>query len=414
MIHRRQFLGTVGAATAAALTPSARGASGDASPNLSDFPSLRANYPRATEQVYLDSASHCPLSRHTRAGIDRYHDFHMYGPGEGRGEYASMAVREARNMFARLIHAKPSEIAFVQNTKAGEAIVIQGLDIGKSGGNIATNDLHYAGSLHNFIGLKKNGLDVRIAKARDWVIDPADMEAIIDKKTKLVAITLLSNVNGHMEDAKTICEIAHASGAYVYADIIQAAGAIPMDVKALGLDFAACSNYKWLQGVRGAGYLYVREELQGSLVKDRQYPGYVRFNYPPWVETPDASLEEFPYKAPQDATRYQAGNVNYAAYAGQYESFKVMKGLGMAKILAHSMELVDRIRKELPEKMYRCITPPGTRGPVIVFMPKDYEDAGKRVKKANIRITLTGNRMRISPSVYNNQQDVDRLLEALS
>lgn len=67
-----------------------------------------------------------------------------------------------------------------------------------------------------------------------------------------------------MEDAKRLSDLAHAHGAYLYADIIQAAGSVPVDVKALGIDFAACSNYKWLQGARGAGFLYVREDLQGA------------------------------------------------------------------------------------------------------------------------------------------------------
>jgi hypothetical protein len=61
-----------------------------------------------------------------------------------------------------------------------------------------TNDLHYAGSIHSYMGRRKHGMDVRIVKARDWVIDLKDLEAAIGNKTLLVAITLLSNVNGHI------------------------------------------------------------------------------------------------------------------------------------------------------------------------------------------------------------------------
>src|SRR5262249_30112422 len=157
----------------------------------------------------------------------------MYGPGEGRGEYASEALRQVRPMFAKLINAKPSEIAFVTCTKAGEAAVVNGLNIQGSGGNLVTNDLHYAGSIHDYVGRRKAGMDVRIVKNRDWRIDPSDMEKVVDNKTRLISITLVSNVNGHVENAKAISDLAHAHKAYVYADIIQAVGSVPVDVKAL-------------------------------------------------------------------------------------------------------------------------------------------------------------------------------------
>ncbi len=412
-IDRRQFLAVAGAAAATTTLPSF-GSKGRLFASPVDLASVREHYPRAVQQVYLNCAAHCPLSTHTRAGMEKYMDFHMYGPGEGRSGYVSKAMGAVKEQFARWIHAKPSEVAFVQNTKAGEWIVFNGLDIQGTGGNVVTNDLHYAGSVHSYIGHKKSGMDVRIIKAKDWVIDLEDMDAAIDKNTKFVAITLLSNVNGHIEDAKAITEMAHAHGAYVYADIIQAVGAIPVDVKALDLDFAACSNYKWLQGVRGSGFVYVREELQGRVVEDMLYPGYVRFNYPPWVDPADADKDEFPYDAPMDASRYEPGNSSREGYCGQYESFKVLDEIGIDSMFAHTMPLVDRIRQELPESKYRCITPEGTRGPVLVFIPADYEGTKAKLEKANIQATMTGNRLRISPSFYNNQHDIDKLLDALA
>src|SRR5262245_40537620 len=235
--NRRQFIGsTASLASGLAAAPA----------SLSDFESIRKQFPRATQQVYLDAAAHMPLPAYTADGMRRYIDFHMYGPGEGRGKYASEALREVKPLFAKLINAKASEIGFVVCTKAGEAAIVNGLRIQESGGNLVTNDLHYAGSIHDYIGRRKAGMDLRIVKHRDWRIDLRDMEKVVDKKTKLVSITLVSNVNGWVEDAKALSGLAHAHGAYLYADIIQAAGSVPVDVKALGIDFAACSNYKWL------------------------------------------------------------------------------------------------------------------------------------------------------------------------
>lgn len=399
-LNRRHFLGSTAVAAAAA---------------PADFDAIRKEFPRATQQVYVDAAANMPLPTYTAEGMRRYNDFHMYGAGEGRGQYASESIRQAKVLFAKLIGAKPSEIAFVTCTKAGESAVVNGLRIQESGGNVVTNDLHYAGAIHDYIGRRKAGMDVRIVKHRDWRIDTRDMEKAMDKKTKLVSITLVSNVNGWVEDAKAITAAAHANGAYVYADIIQAAGSVPVDVKALGLDFAACSCYKWLQGARGVGYLYVREDLQGSVVRDLCFPGYVHFNYPPWVGARDAKAEEFPYIAPRGGERYQPGNVSYGGYAGQYEALKRMLALGVDNIYAHAKPMCDRLKKELPTQGHTLITPPEAASSIVVVQVKDLKAVLGRLRKADVQVTSAGvNRIRISPAVYNNMEDIDKVLAAMA
>ena len=154
-INRRQLLSSTSLAGSALAAATSK---------LPNFPSFRNEFPRATQQVYLDAAANMPLPKFVAEGMRRYMDFHMYGPGEGRGEYASMTIREVKTMFAKLINAKPAEIAFVVCTKAGEAAVVNGLRIQESGGNLVTNDLHYAGSLHDYIGRRKAGMDVRIVR----------------------------------------------------------------------------------------------------------------------------------------------------------------------------------------------------------------------------------------------------------
>jgi selenocysteine lyase/cysteine desulfurase len=410
-LNRRAFL-TAGAGIATGLASSG---SSEAAPKAGEFEAIRSEFPRAVEQVYLDAAANTPLPKYTAEGMRKYMDFHMYGPGEGRGAYADEALRQVKPLFAKLINAKPSEIGFVICTKAGEAAVVNGLNIQAAGGNLVTNDLHYAGSIHDYVGRQKAGMDVRIVKHRDWHIDLADMERVVDRKTKLISITLVSNVNGYVENAKALSELAHAHGAYLYADIIQAAGSVPVDVKALGIDFAACSNYKWLQGARGAGFLYVREDLQGAVVKDLSFPGYVEFNYSPWVTRAESSLGDFPYQAKKDASRYEAGNVSYVAYAGQYEALKRILAVGVENIYAHSRPMCDRLTKELPPLGYRVITPKDAKSSMVVVQAKNLKASMAKLKAANVQVTQAGeNRIRVSPFVYNNMEDVDKLLQALA
>ena len=178
---------------------------------------VRDLFPRLQREAFLNAAGGTPLSTFAEEGLRSHEDMWRWGRGDGRGEAFGEMLTDTRARFAQLIGARPSEISFVQCTKAGEQIVLDSVDSIKSGGSIVTNDLHFNGSLHNLIGLKKAGRDVRIVRARDWRIDLAEMEAAIDKKTALVTVTLVSNINGHVEDVRALSDIAHRNGALIFA-----------------------------------------------------------------------------------------------------------------------------------------------------------------------------------------------------
>ena len=151
-------------------------------------------------------------------------------------------------------------------------MVVNGMGIQESGGNVVTNDLHYSSCLYNYKMRQQRGLDVRIVKHRDWRLDPADFEKVIDDKTKLVALTLVSNVNGLLAPVKEIAGIAHRNGAYGLRRHHPGLWSRAHRCAGHGIDFAACSTYKWLMGLRGFAYLYIKEDLQETVVQ----PGAVR------------------------------------------------------------------------------------------------------------------------------------------
>jgi selenocysteine lyase/cysteine desulfurase len=158
----------------------------------------------------------------------------------------------------------------------------------------------------------------------------------------------------------------------------------------------------------------VKEDLQGSVIQDLSHPGYVNFNYAPWVSSGKTG-DEFPYHAPKDAGRYQPGNVSYVGYAGMYEALQRMLSMGIENIYAHTRPMCDRLKKELPALGHKLITPVDARSSLVVVQVKDQKTVRERLQKAGIQVTTAGeNRIRISPAVYNNMSDIDRLLAALS
>jgi selenocysteine lyase/cysteine desulfurase len=393
-----------------------------------DFSNVRRDFPRALNETYFNSAAQHPLGVHTVRGMQRYMDFLHLGPGDGREDFWGAGFSQVKPMFARMINAKPSEIALCPSTTVGENIVLNGMDL--RGVNVVTNDLHYTASLANYLTRQKEqGLDVRIVKHKDWRIDLKDMERAVDRKTKLVAVSMVSSVNGHLEDVKALSGMVHAHGGYLFADIIQGCGAIPIDVKALGIDFASCAMYKWLQGEHGYGFLYIREDLAGSVVKPQQYTGHPDMNYGPWVAVPKAGQPQWINHTASGVAAFECGTASVITYAGQYESFKYIEKLGIPNIQAHARTLTSRLQKEMPALGYTSITPKESGTPIVTFLCQDADAVRGKIRRAaeqgRARISITGansaltvgrfgNHIRFSVSVFNNQEDITKVLEVLA
>lgn len=419
-INRRKLLiGLGGVAASVGLAPAATEAN-TRHTAITNFESSDAAFPRKSDfaipagLTYINAAYTHPMPIAAVEAIRRNAEARsrpggITSPGNGA------LVNEVKKQFAALINAKPSEIGFVPNTSTGENLVVNGLRIG-SGGNVVTDALHFDGAILHLQALQRDqGLDLRIAMPRDGRIEIRDLERLVDKKTKLIELSLVAMYNGFQHDLKAVCDLAHAHGAYVYADIVQAAGATPIDVRASGVDFCACSSFKWLMGDFGLGFLYAREELLERFQRT-QY-GYHSARtidthflpYDPPAGTP------FTWELGTDASaHFEVGSYAYAPMAALGVSLPYIRELGVERIEAHRQPLLDRLRLEMPRLGYEPVTPPGTKSALLTFTVKDRQPVFERLRKANINVRLGAHFLRVSPSVYNDMQDIDRLLEALS
>jgi len=381
-----------------------------------DFARIREEFPWTGKQLMLNPAGWHPMRKEAIAAMHRYLEFKLYGPGEGRGEHAAGHQEEARRLFAQLINAAPGEISFVQSTLMGENLVVSSLGIPGGKWNVVTDELHYEGSIYLYKSLEKQGLDLRIVRQRDHRIDIRDVERVVDRKTRLIACSLVSYLNGFRADIKALAGLAHAHGGYVYADVIQSAGAVPIDVRDLDLDFCACSGYKWLMGDRGLGFLFVREGLQGKVARrlhygDRQFSDFRYHIYP--YDPPGPYPASWKVRAGAGGL-FEVGNIANVVAAGHASNLRFILELGVPRIQAHARPMVERLRKELPRLGYPGLTPDGTPTPISAFVVEKPDVLRAKLKKANIDTKVEWNQMRVSVSVYHNNADIDRFLEAVS
>ncbi len=348
------------------------------------------------------------------AALHRYIDWATHQVGEPWWPQWANSRDDSKRLFAELINAKPNEIAFARSTIEAESNLLNGMTNHLAGGNIVTNDLHYNAALYNYKIRAEDGLEVRIVKTRDWQVDIEDLRRMVDHNTRLIATTLVSNVNGYLADIKAFSDLAHDHGAYLYVDIIQGAGAVPIDVQAQGIDFAACSTFKWLMGVKGFGFLYVRKDLQGRVIKPTQHCGGVKLNYPPWNENVEPDSTPISFTPVSGPSMYEVSYPSYEGALSAQESLRYILGIGVDHIRSHARELTDRLQDELPAKGYPSITPKGNESPIVSFSVDDPKSIMDKLRSADIHVAMRfGNKMRISPSVFNSHQDIDHLLTAL-
>lgn len=361
--------------------------------------------------AYLDAGSSHPMLKSVRAAMESYIARRSLEPVDGpdRGEEGPI------EKFARLMNADPDEIAHVQSTTTGEQMVLKALGIPESGGHIVTDTLHFFGSIPLYLEMERKGVEVTWIRARDGRIPLEDIKSAVRNGTKLVSLSLVSTINGFQHDLKAVCDIAHANGAYVYADIIHAAGCIPVDLHASGVDFAACASYKWLMGDFGLGFIYARKDLQPKLKRvNYGYFGISEFEphiYP--LDPPGDTIADYAFQ--ESATGHFAlGTRASIVSAALDRSLDYILGVGVERIQAHAQSLADHLKRELPRRGYALMTPPEAKTPLVACVyPNARRELGPLLQEAKVRITTSANRFRVSLSVFNDEKDIERLLAAL-
>lgn len=413
-ISRRDFVGGTAALGVASVWPGTSAARVGSAQRVADV-GLPRKYDFAIPPgvTYLNSAYIHPLSIQAREELRAYAE-QRSSPGPDLGHFDT---DDPKIEFAELIHAKPSEISYVPNTSTGENLIVNGLGIVGTDANVVTDALHFDGALLHLGELNRQSqLDVRIVMPRDWRIDINDLERAIDRKTKLIEVSLVAMDNGFQHDLKAVCDLAHAHGAYVYADIVQAAGNTPIDVRQSNVDFCACSSFKWLMGDFGLGFLYVREGLLETVLRRTQY-GYYQAKSLDSHFLPNDKPGDSPYTwqlGAEASSHFEVGTQADGVAHILARSLPYIRSIGVENIQAHRQPLLRRLREEMARLGFVPITPPESTSAIISFRVRDRADVMRRLQKAKVNVRVTEQFLRFSPSVFNDMNDIERALEALS
>jgi len=368
--------------------------------SLDDPLGVRDDFPIVRERTFLNSAYIAPIPRQVVAAgtaflEEKARNSFQLGPLLGK-------CNEVRAQFARLIGAaSPDEIGLLYSTAEGENVVAAGLDL-KPGDNVVIDELHYDTEFVLYRKLAKlKGIELRIARHRNGVVDASDFEPLVDARTRLVSVAWVSHRNGLRHDLKAIADVAHAKGALVYADAIQAVGTFPIDVVASGVDVLCAGSYKWLLAGWGVAPLYVRTAIADRLQLDR----YGEMNAGRLLPGDD-------YEIPTSARRFDYcsrafGDV-YALSAG----LAYLERVGVSRIARHTIDdLALRLQNGLHNQGHRLFTPLGNRSAIVTFYStRPTADLRAAFQAANVEVTVRDGTVRVAAALFNNADEIDRCL----
>jgi cysteine desulfurase/selenocysteine lyase len=338
-------------------------------------------------------------------------------------EEATRLFEAGRSALARFIGAPAGEVVFTKNVT--EAINLVAYSWGRAnlapGDVVVLTEMEHHANLVPWLALKaERGIALRyLPLTGDGLLDLSDLDRTLDG-ARLLGVTAMSNVLGTINPIQRLADAAHAAGALILVDGAQQAPHLPTDVKALGVDFFGCTGHKML-GPTGIGALWARRELLesmppflggGEMIRDVRLDGFTT-NDVPW--------------------KFEAGTPPIAEAVGLAAAVEYLSNLGMTAVREHERSLTEyalgALSDRYPDLIIHGPRDPDARGGVISFNYKDIHPhdlsqvldeagvcvrAGHHCAKPLMRCLGVGATARASFSVYNDEADVDALVDALA
>lgn len=371
-----------------------------------DLARLRAEFPIVAEWAYLNHAGISPLARRVSAAMQSMLEVSARAFVDWGIERFRAFPEEARATVARLIHAAPNEIAWVQNTSIGLNMIAQSLPL-QPGDNILVCNIEFPSNVYPWLNLERRGVEVRLIPPDGGGLTLAAVEAHADARTRVVTTSAVQFLTGFRTDLAALGEFCRAQNLYFVVDGIQSLGHIPMDVRAYHVDFLATGALKSLMGPPGQGFLYIRRERLEELQPVFAGP----ISVVDWEKWLDYNLTFRP-----EAARFEQGTYNWVGLAGMVAAIQMLLELGLENIDRWTCHLSGLLMDDLERYGYRLLSnrDPRTRSAIVSFaVPGAPEAAFERLKAAGVMVAVREGYLRVSSHCYNTEEEIARVCEVL-
>jgi selenocysteine lyase/cysteine desulfurase len=370
-----------------------------------DIASWRSRIPLLTSVIPMNNCSQAPQTHATRAAAERY--LESWNQSGMDWDAWIEEVQLAKEEFARLINASPDEIAVFSSVSEATSAVASAIDFTGERRKVIVTEAEFPTIGHVWLAQERRGARVAWVPVRGGMIAADAYDEFIDELTAIVSACHGYYLNGYTQDLASLAAAAHAQGALLYVDAYQTLGTVPVDVRATNADFLAAGNLKFLMGIPGIAFLYVRRDLVERLHPlttgwfGRSNPFAFQVKQLDWSAT---------------ASRFDMGTppiVNaYVARAG------------MAIINEIAVDEIRRWLEVLGQRLIdggieRGFTLHGTtdmsrKTATTAFVVDDSQAVELTMRRRGIIPSARGPVIRLSPHFYSTIADVDTALDVLA
>ena len=374
-----------------------------------DLLRYRDEFPILSQSTYLISSSLGAMPRRVEQALAEYaHSWATRGVRAWSERWWTMA-QEVASAVAPIVGAADGTISMHQNVTTAHMVALSTLPPPGRRNTIVCSAADFPSLVHLFRAQEALGYRLEVIPAEpDLSVDPDRIAAAIDDRTALVAVSHVLFQSAFILDPAPIVARAQAVGAPVMLDVYQSAGIVPLNLAALGVEFAAGGCLKWLCGGPGNAFLYARPDVLERL----------RPRFTGWFSHPRPfAFETMPFEPLPDARRLANGTPCIPAYYAALPGLRLIREVGVERIRAASMQLTSRLLEQAVDRGFRSVAsrnPERLGGTVALDVP----DALPVARTLNARDFVvdyrTGVGIRLSPHFYNTADEVDAVVHEIA
>lgn len=360
-------------------------------------------FPTSQTRAYLDTAAEGLPPLCVQAALAEY--WQEKGKGTpGRHRHYEVQAR-AEQAIATMLGAPADDVVLLSNTSDALNLFANSIQW-NPGDEVLISDLEFPSGVLVWLRLRQQGVKVVLIESHNGESHLEDWTAKITENTRVICISQVSYKTGtQIPFLEALGAAAHAAGAYFVVDATQALGRVPVNVK--NVDFLVASSYKWLLTTHGLGIVYISPALRDKIHEATAgWYSVEQVFYPERFTT---------YSPKKTAGVLQSGMPNFPALYATNASVNFLLNLGIANIDNTLKPLVTHLRRELSKQGHHLLTPADPAyASGIVSLAHETPEA-KMAELAEQRIIVWGGdgRIRISVHLYNDADDIHRLLAAL-
>lgn len=318
-------------------------------------------------------------------------------------------IEAARRDAARLLGGvEPSSIAFTVNTSVALSMVAEGLDW-QAGDNVVTADCEYPSNVYPWMNLERHGVELRLAPEREARVDPEDLFARVDGRTRVLALSWVQYATGFRSDLARIGRFCRERDVLFVVDAIQGLGALRLDAAAGHCDVVAAAAHKWLLGPEGVAILHL-----GPRVLERLRPIHAGWRSMRHM----FEWDRFDVDWNEGALGFEAGTLNAIGILSLGASLELLLEAGPEAIEARVLALAKRLGEGLGEAGFTLYSPweEGERSGIVSVLHPEREARAlaAHLEEHGVRAAHRAGRLRLAPHFYNSEEEVDRVVELLA